>query len=104
MTAADSSSLNQDPETKMNGFAPESRPSLKRDTDAFLHRTVPDLFSLAQRTIVITGGARGLGLAFAFAVAEVGGNVAILDISCEPHPHFHELSRRYPEQRFKLYQ
>ena len=84
----------------MNGY---HSPPLKRDTDAFLHRSVSDLFSLAQRTIVITGGARGLGLAFAFAVAEAGGNVAILDISDDPHPHYHELAKRHSKQQFKIY-
>ena len=104
MTADNFTPSVETPEAKTNGFHPETFQPLKRDTDAFLRRSVPDLFSLAQRTIVITGGARGLGLAFAHGVAEVGGNVAILDISDEPHPHFHELSKRYPRQRFKLYQ
>ena len=83
-------------------YVPSSQP-LKRDADGFLHRSVQDLFSLARRTVVITGGARGIGLAFAFAVAEAGGNVAILDISDDPHPHFLELMKRFPEQKFKLY-
>lgn len=77
--------------------------SLKRDPDGFLRRSVQDLFSLAQRTIVITGGARGIGLAFAFAVAEAGGNVAILDVSEDPHPHFFELVKRFPDQQLKIY-
>lgn len=83
-----------------NGSTP--RP-LKRDPDGFLRRSVQDLFSLAQRTVVITGGARGIGLAFTFAVAEAGGHVAILDVADEPHPHFHELAKRHPKQQFKHY-
>lgn len=86
----------------MNGDTPPVQ-KLRRDPNGFLQRTVYDLFSLAQRTIVITGGARGIGLAFAFAIAEAGGNVAILDISEEPHPHFLELMKRFPDQKFKLY-
>lgn len=87
----------------MNGHISHKTQSLKRDPDGFLHRSVQDLFSLAQRTVVITGGGRGIGLAFAFAVAEAGGNVAILDISDDPHPHFVELVKRFPDQRFKIY-
>ena len=64
---------------------------LQADPDGFLHRTVFDLFSLKGRTVVITGGARGIGLALAFAVVEAGGNVAIIDLTTEPHPHYLKL-------------
>jgi hypothetical protein len=87
----------------MNGHTALTAQKLKRDPDGFLHRSIQDLFSLAQRTIVITGGGRGIGLAFAFAIAEAGGNVAILDITEEPHPHFLELVKRFPDQKFKIY-
>lgn len=51
--------------------------------------TVPNashtaLFSLSNKTIVITGGGRGLGITLAAAVLEAGGNVACLDILDEP--------------------
>lgn len=88
---------------KTNGDSKHAAILRDRDPDNFLRRTVQDLFSLAQRTIVITGGARGIGLAFAFAVAEAGGNVAILDITEDPHPHYHELVRRFPDQTFLKY-
>ncbi|ORY66575.1 uncharacterized protein BCR38DRAFT_430724 [Pseudomassariella vexata] len=42
------------------------------------------LFSLSGRTIVITGGGRGLGLTLASAVIDAGGHVACLDIAPEP--------------------
>lgn len=87
----------------MNNTLVQPAQTLKRDPDGFLQRSVQDLFSLKQRTVVITGGARGIGLAFAFAVAESGGNVAVLDVSAEPHAHFHELAKRFPEQQFKTY-
>lgn len=87
----------------MEGETVQREQTLRRDPDSFLSRSVPDLLSLASRTVVITGGARGIGLAFAFACAEVGANVAVLDLSDEAHPHFHELPKRFPEQRFKLY-
>ena len=70
---------------------------------AHLHRQVRDLFSLEGRTIVITGGARGLGLAFGFAVAESGGNVAVLDASDKIDPDFGLLAERHPAQRFRTY-
>lgn len=42
------------------------------------------MFSLAGKTIAITGGGRGLGITLAHAVVEVGGHVACLDILPEP--------------------
>jgi NAD(P)-dependent dehydrogenase (short-subunit alcohol dehydrogenase family) len=50
------------------------------------------LFSLKDHVIAITGGARGIGLALAFAVAEVGGKVAIIDAAKQPHEHYSKLS------------
>ncbi|KAI4924378.1 uncharacterized protein J4E92_007459 [Alternaria infectoria] len=44
----------------------------------------PALFSLAGKTIAITGGGRGLGITLAFAVVEAGGHAACLDILPEP--------------------
>ncbi|KAF4950925.1 hypothetical protein FSARC_13061 [Fusarium sarcochroum] len=44
------------------------------------------LFSLEEKTIAITGGARGLGITLAIAVVEAGGSVACLDILEEPSP------------------
>ena len=40
---------------------------------------VLDRFKLDGRTAVVTGGAAGLGQAFALALAEVGAKVAIVD-------------------------
>jgi len=65
----------------------------QRVTDSYLTNNVFDLFSLKGRVTVITGGARGIGLALAFAVAEAGGQVAILDASDEPHEHYEELKK-----------
>jgi sorbose reductase len=57
-------------------------------TDSFLTSKVSDLFSLHNTVTLITGGARGIGLALAFAVAESGGRVAIVDASRTPHEHY----------------
>jgi hypothetical protein len=61
---------------------------LQADADGFLKRTVQDLFSLGGRTIVITGSVRGIGLVLAFAIAESGGNVAVIDVLTDPHTHW----------------
>ncbi|KAH8648490.1 short chain dehydrogenase [Xylariales sp. PMI_506] len=65
------------------------------DPDRYLRHSVSDLLSLKGRTIVITGGARGLGLAFALAVAESGGNVAVLDAADAPHEHFFKIKKDF---------
>jgi NAD(P)-dependent dehydrogenase (short-subunit alcohol dehydrogenase family) len=44
------------------------------------------LWSLAGKTVAITGGARGIGVTLAMAVVESGGNVACLDILSTPAP------------------
>jgi NAD(P)-dependent dehydrogenase (short-subunit alcohol dehydrogenase family) len=44
----------------------------------------PELFSLAGKTVAITGAGRGLGITLAFAVIEAGGHAACLDILPEP--------------------
>jgi len=41
---------------------------------------------LAGRTVLITGGSRGIGEAIAVALAGFGANVAILAKTAEPHP------------------
>lgn len=42
--------------------------------------------TLAARTMVISGGSRGIGLAIAVAAARQGGNVVLLAKTAEPHP------------------
>lgn len=71
-----------------------------RETDSYLHENVQDLLSLKGRTVVITGGARGIGLALACAVAEAGGGVAVIDALGEPHAHFEQIKRIGPPVRF----
>ncbi|KAJ0374160.1 hypothetical protein COL26b_007563 [Colletotrichum chrysophilum] len=77
-------------------------PQPKADVNRYLSNSVHDLLSLKGRTVVITGGARGLGLAFALAVAEVGGNIAILDAAQEPHDHFYRIEQEH-EVKIKYY-
>lgn len=45
-----------------------------------------DLSALADRTLVISGGSRGIGLAIGLAAAKQGANVVLLAKTAEPHP------------------
>ena len=73
-----------------------------QDGTPYLTRSVQDLFSLKGRVTVITGGARGIGLAWAFACAEAGSDIAILDRLEEPHEHFSKLTTDF-DVKVKLY-
>jgi len=53
-----------------------------------------DLFSLQDKVIAITGGAQGIGLALAFACAEVGARVAVIDAKPEPHKDYYILKEQ----------
>jgi NAD(P)-dependent dehydrogenase (short-subunit alcohol dehydrogenase family) len=45
---------------------------------------ITKLFSLEDRTVIVTGAGRGLGITLATAVLEAGGDVICLDILPEP--------------------
>jgi NAD(P)-dependent dehydrogenase (short-subunit alcohol dehydrogenase family) len=42
--------------------------------------SIKDLFSLGDRTVVVTGAGRGLGITLASAVLDAGGDVVCLDV------------------------
>jgi citronellol/citronellal dehydrogenase len=42
--------------------------------------------SLADRTVVVSGGSRGIGLAIGLGAAKLGANVVLLAKTSEPHP------------------
>ncbi|KAK2057153.1 short-chain dehydrogenase [Colletotrichum caudatum] len=55
-------------------------------------------FNLKGRTFIVTGGAQGLGLSIAEALAEAGGKVYCLDRQESPHEEYAEaLARAVPE-------
>jgi NAD(P)-dependent dehydrogenase (short-subunit alcohol dehydrogenase family) len=56
-----------------------------------LKGAVQSLFSLKGKAVMVTGGARGIGLAFGLAVAEAVADVAILDILEAPHEQLAKL-------------
>ncbi|KAI1452333.1 short chain dehydrogenase [Annulohypoxylon moriforme] len=77
-------------------------PTMTRASDLYLKKTVQDLFSLKGRVTVITGGARGIGLAMAVACAEAGSDIAAIDLLDTPHEHFKKLENDYGV-KVKLY-
>ena len=46
--------------------------------------SIKDLFSLRERTVVVTGAGRGLGITLASAVLDAGGDVVCLDVLPRP--------------------
>ncbi|EMD88351.1 hypothetical protein COCC4DRAFT_149622 [Bipolaris maydis ATCC 48331] len=50
-------------------------------------------FELTGRNYVVTGGAQGIGLALTKGIAEMGGNVAVLDLQDKPLDHFAQLAK-----------
>jgi len=54
-----------------------------------------DMFDLRGKTAVVTGAARGLGLAFAEALAAASCNIAVLDILPEASPALHDLQAKH---------
>lgn len=69
-------------------------------TDSYLTSNVKDLMSLQDRVVVITGGAKGIGLALAFGVAEAGGKIAIVDASSKPSENYARLQKICSEVRY----
>ncbi|KFH45495.1 D-arabinitol 2-dehydrogenase [ribulose-forming]-like protein [Hapsidospora chrysogenum ATCC 11550] len=69
---------------------------LPRETDVGSKRFAD--FDLLGKTFLVTGGARGLGLALAEALVEAGGRVFCLDRAAEPEKEWSEaLDRVVPE-------
>ena len=52
-------------------------------------------FDLTGKNVVLTGAARGITYAAARAVAEFGGNVAVLDVLPQPVDDFHNLDKEF---------
>ena len=64
-------------------------------------RPMSERFSLKDKTTIITGGARGIGMSLVEAVAEAGSNVAIFDRLDEPQI---DLSKLGVEAKYYRYE
>lgn len=62
---------------------PKSPASHKVSGDEGLF-SVREMFELKNKNFVVTGGGRGIGYAVTRAIAEMGGNVAVLDVLDSP--------------------
>lgn len=83
--------------------APRIAASPFSSTPARPSRRLPDgdlvningAFDLSNKNFVITGGGRGIGYAAARAIAEMGGNVSVLDLRPEPAKDFETLAGKF---------
>ncbi|OJJ55384.1 hypothetical protein ASPSYDRAFT_1159005 [Aspergillus sydowii CBS 593.65] len=73
----------------------------KHGSDQPEKQSIIDKLSLDGKVTVVTGGARGIGLALSETVASLGSNVAILDL-LEPEHELTDLENAY-KTRFKYY-
>ncbi|KAI1619190.1 hypothetical protein EDD37DRAFT_698809 [Exophiala viscosa] len=62
-----------------------------KDASTYKSSTVFDLLSLKGKVTVVTGAGRGIGLVLARTAAELGSNVALLDILPRPADDLSEL-------------
>src|SRR5690349_5646747 len=58
-------------------------------------RSVRGMFDLKGGNYVLTGGGRGIGYACTRAIAEMGGNVAVLDVLDSPVKDFGSLEPEF---------
>ena len=58
-------------------------------------RQVRPMFNLTGKSYVITGGGRGIGYAATRAIAEMGGNVSVMDVLPKPVDDFENLSKEF---------
>ena len=75
-------------------------PPINPDTPQALRKPLSDLFSLQSRVVLISGGARGVGLTQASALLQAGAKVHALDLlpdpSLDPKSDFSVVKSTYP--------
>lgn len=70
-------------------------PPRQNEEDPAASIPLADRLSLRNKTILITGGGRGIGLAISQAIAQLGGNIAVLDALPEPSEEFHHIGKTH---------
>lgn len=76
----------------LRDLSSQTNPEVLHDGDL---RSVRAMFNLKDRNYIVTGGARGIGYSITRAIAEMGGNVAVLDISNSPVKDFSSLQAEF---------
>lgn len=56
---------------------------------------IRSMFELKGRNYVVTGGAQGIGLTVTAAIAEMGGNVAVIDLQEKPSVDLDSLAKQF---------
>ena len=56
---------------------------------------IRDKFELKGRNYIVTGGAMGIGYAVSHDIAEMGGNVAVLDLEKQPKEPLFDLPGKF---------
>ena len=69
--------------------------SSKPDREDISDVKVTDRMSMKGKSVLVTGGGRGIGFAICKAIARMGGNVAVIDALPEPVEEFHTLGEKY---------
>lgn len=57
--------------------------------------SIADRLSMIGKTVLVTGGGRGIGFAITKAIAQMGGNVAVIDSLPQPVEEFHTLAEKF---------
>ncbi|KAK4170359.1 hypothetical protein QBC43DRAFT_4513 [Cladorrhinum sp. PSN259] len=83
-------------------------PEINPETPKTLRKSFSGLFSLESRVILISGGARGVGLTQASALLQAGAKVHALDIlqdpSGDPNSDFSIVKKTYPSASLTYHQ
>ncbi|KAJ9630180.1 hypothetical protein H2204_008685 [Knufia peltigerae] len=61
---------------------------------------VLERFLVTGKTVVVTGGARGLGFAFSKGLAQAGANIAVIDRDEAAPPYFDQLSQAGGQHKY----
>ncbi|KAI1386598.1 NAD(P)-binding protein [Hypoxylon trugodes] len=88
--------ISPNPPSKPTNLEPRENPAydLAPNSDVNVGQKRLADFDLKSKVFVVTGGARGLGLALAESLVEAGGKVYCLDRECQPDAHWAEARNR----------